>query len=111
MKKRIGRGHTRCTTKGVKGTATIERIGSQIVPQANGCWLWRGRTDIYGKANEHGSQLTVHRYVYEILVGPIPDGCHLHHECETPSCCNPAHLVPLTPKEHKAAHRELSRRP
>lgn len=88
---------------------TIERIGAQIKPQPNGCWLWNGRGDTYGQALERGENIKIHRFVYKILVGPIAEGHDIHHKCETPGCCNPAHLVALTRKEHKAAHRELRR--
>jgi HNH endonuclease len=92
-----------------RGQSTIERIGAQIEPQHDGCWLWRGNPDTYGKPNQHGSSVLVHRYVYRILVGPIPDGHDLHHTCETPGCCNPAHLVPLTHSEHRALHHQLAK--
>lgn len=50
-----------------------------------------------------------HVIAYESLVGPVDEGLHLHHLCEQPRCCNPEHLQPLTPHEHKQAHRELRR--
>jgi hypothetical protein len=33
-----------------------------------------------------------HRAVWQILVGPIPDGALLCHHCDNPQCANPAHL-------------------
>lgn len=87
-------------------TSHEARIGEKITPQPNGCWLYReddpGR---YNVIRPQGRTVSVHCWVYETLVGPIPDGHELHHRCETPACCNPAHLVPLTSKEHKAAHK------
>lgn len=54
--------------------------------------------------------LPSHRVVYEMAVGPIPVGAHVHHRCGTPNCMNPDHLVPLDPAEHKALHVALQER-
>lgn len=81
-------------------------IGEQIVPQSNGCWLWRDQPDMYGDTSVQGIRIRrMHVWVYELLVGPVPTGWHLHHECETPGCVNPAHLMPLSPGDHMARHR------
>lgn len=74
-----------------------------------GCWCWRGRTqEGYGRVNRKGPEQLAHRWYYERLVGPIPEGHHLHHTCETPACVNPAHLEPLTPAEHKKRHAKVA---
>ena len=91
---------------------TIEtRIGERIEPQPNGCWLYRGHTNKYGMTSTRVDGKVfgfgVHRFVYETLVGDIPDGYHIHHECETPGCCNPAHLVALSPTDHYGRHAEM----
>jgi hypothetical protein len=89
-------------------------IGKRIKPNASGCWLYDGKTDTYGKTTlSRGGvtyHITVHRFVYETLIGPIPDDTELHHTCETPGCCNPAHLLPVTSSEHKSIHGELRRK-
>lgn len=46
-----------------------------------------------------GSQFA-HRICYELCFGLVPPKMHLHHKCENPPCCNPAHLEVLTAKEH-----------
>ncbi len=85
------------------------RVGQRIEPQPNGCWLYDGEPDEYGRVYlGHGVRKVAHVFVYETLVGPVPRGHHLHHECETPGCCNPEHLTPLLPNQHKAEH-ELRR--
>lgn len=79
------------------------RIAKHIVPEPNsGCWLFTGTWQQgYGyyilKGIGRGS---VHRYVYQQIKGPIPDGLHLDHKCRVPCCCNPDHLEPVTPKEN-----------
>ena len=83
-----------------------DRIGERITPQPNGCWTYDGAHNPGGYA-VNGT--TVHRLVYETLVGPIPDGHHLHHHCGNRGCVRPSHLEPSTPAEHAAVHAELRR--
>jgi hypothetical protein len=73
---------------------------------ADECWPWTGASSSGRMApvTVTGSRERAYRLVYAWLVGPIPAGHHLHHRCENPLCCNPAHLEPLTPAEHKRRH-------
>jgi len=79
-----------------------------VTPLPNGCWQFRNdlhsyhRFKLTGQGND--SPVAAHRFAYETLVGPIPEGHHLHHTCEHPGCVNPEHLVPLSPEDHAAAH-------
>lgn len=67
-----------------------------------GCWTWlRGKTsDGYGHLSHYGRQTYVHRFAYEMLVGPIPEGLQLDHLCRNTSCANPDHLEPVTNREN-----------
>jgi hypothetical protein len=38
--------------------------------------------------------------MYELVVGPIPDGLEIDHLCRVPSCCNPEHLEAVTHAEN-----------
>lgn len=83
-------------------------VGSRIVPQADGCWIWTGEARAgYGQIKVGGRRTQAHRFVYVTLVGPIQRGCHLHHICDNRRCCNPEHLVALSPLEHHATHANL----
>jgi hypothetical protein len=83
------------------------------------CWLWLGAlSDGYGTSggvtklirNKYGiSDAQMHVIVYRILVGTIPIGFHLHHKCEVRRCCNPSHLEPLSPGDHRKVHAERMR--
>lgn len=41
-----------------------------------------------------------HRFAYELLVGPVPEGMQLDHLCRNRWCCNPEHLELVTPREN-----------
>jgi len=76
--------------------------------EEKGCWIWIGSTTNsgYPKATVNYATVLVHRFLYENLVGPIPEGLQLDHICNNTYCVNPAHLEPVTPKvnmERRAA--------
>lgn len=64
------------------------------------CWSWSGGKDGqgYGKFNDYArtGEQRAHRYIYKELVGPIPEGLELAHQCFRTSCCNPWHVKPMT---------------
>ena len=75
------------------------------------CWPWTGAVDSdgYGRIGLGGTARLVHRVVYELEVGPIPDGMEVRHTCDNPPCCNPAHLLPGTHAENMADMVERGR--
>jgi hypothetical protein len=84
------------------------------VPEPNsGCWLWTGYTlpAGHGQVSRGGRMRLAHRVAYEHWVGPIPEGMNLNHQCDTPSCINPAHLRVGTQAEnvHEAVARGIFR--
>ena len=71
------------------------------VDAANGCWVFTGALrNGYGAICVEGSTLYTHRYAYERLTGPIPDGLVLDHLCRNRACFNPDHLEPVTQREN-----------
>lgn len=81
----------------------LERLANYLVPgDPAECWPWQGpvNKDGYGSMKVGADRFPAHRYVYEHLVGPIPDGLHIDHVrargCTTRACVNPAHLEPVT---------------
>lgn len=69
------------------------------------CWLWTGcvdRTVGYGEFGRAvtGRKIRVHRYVYELIKGPIPSGLQIDHLCRVRICVNPDHLEAVTQQEN-----------
>ena len=80
-------------------------------PMLGRCWTWLPPTDPttgYGRLNiggRDGRNIYAHRFSYDLLVGPIPDGLQIDHLCRVRACVNPQHLEPVTIGEN--VRREL----
>ena len=74
-----------------------ERFWSKV-EQGNDCWIWTGvpNGDGYGNFWNGESWSRAHRWSYEQMVGPIPEGLVIDHLCRVRNCVNPAHLEPVT---------------
>jgi hypothetical protein len=80
----------------------LEKHESRIVEISEcGCQIWMGSTTVkgYGQAwtgrkSAAGNKVPegAHRLSYESAFGSIPDGLHVCHTCDVPSCVNPNHL-------------------
>ena len=74
------------------------------VDAAGDCWEWSASRNplgygVFFRSRNGGKAVMVpaHRFAWESLVGPIPNGHQIDHRCFNPSCVNPSHLEPVTP--------------
>jgi hypothetical protein len=76
-------------------TAPHQRFWSKV--EVGDCWLWTAGllTQGYGSYWHDGKTRRAHRFAYELLVGPVPDGLVLDHLCRVKNCVNPDHLEPV----------------
>ena len=77
--------------------STLEKRFWAKVRKTEGCWLWVGCRDHHGygqiaRGGKYGGHMKAHRASYELSVGPVPDGMHVLHRCDNPSCVRPDHL-------------------
>lgn len=81
---------------------TQERFWSKV-EKTETCWNWTcpPTTAGYGQFQDYSHHMVLaHRWAYENLVGPIPEGLVIDHLCRNRMCVNPAHLEPVTIKEN-----------
>ncbi len=86
---------------------SLQRWWSKTQP-TEACWLWVGSLDRrgYGQFDVivdgiHRNH-RAHRWGYEQLVGPIPDGVEPDHLCRNRACVRPDHLELVSHAENVA---------
>ena len=70
------------------------RFWTKVNKSSGSCWLWVGGISRYGYGEfwHNGGNYRAHRFSYELLVGPIPEGLQIDHLCRVRNCVNPARL-------------------
>jgi hypothetical protein len=124
---KIKRAYIRVAPGGSRQPRTVEELLERVIVCPSGCWLWTGADDGYGDHLGRGAygrilrpgtrvMMPAHRYVHELLKGPIPDGFDVDHLCAewasdprlVRRCVNPDHLEAVTPALNQ--QRKLLRR-
>lgn len=61
------------------------------------CWNWNLaiNREGYGSIRDGKNVKYAHRFMYELMVGPIPKEKQLDHLCRNRRCVNPDHLEPV----------------
>lgn len=79
------------------------------VEKTEDCWLWKSQRNRqgYGQYTLNYKTLLAHRYHWEVVNGPIPDGLFVLHRCNNPSCVRPEHLY-LGTHQDNMKDRELA---
>lgn len=81
--------------------ATLEDRFWAKVDVRGPCWEWTASTRYgYGQFMVGNRSMLAHRFAWQMLVGPIPDGLELDHLCRNPACVSPDHLEPVTHREN-----------
>jgi hypothetical protein len=95
--------------------APLTKLAERTAPGPKGCVLYTGYITGggYGQISVNGTQKLAHRAVYELTVGPIPEGMELDHTCHNRDascmggttclhrrCINVDHLEPVTGAEN-----------
>lgn len=89
-----------------------ERVARRVVQQGE-CLTWTGARNNKGYGSigiSHQRSALVHRFVYERMVGPIPDGLTIDHLCMNKRCVNVQHMEVVTRAEN-SRRAAAARRP
>lgn len=95
---------------------SVARWASDILDSievtSSGCWLWRracNPRNQYGQLrlpvaweNRRGRTVGAHVFMWLLVRGLIPKGCHVDHICRVKICVNPWHLQLLGQSENIA---------
>lgn len=112
----VNKGRARFCTIQCVGKAEASKRRERLfekIEKTDGCWFWTGRLDEhgYGVVTLSSPKRTgrVHRMIWEMERGPIPEGLSLLHACDTPRCVNPGHLSIGTQRDNMADAKRKGR--
>lgn len=116
-----GHGHHLTGGDDVPKATAEERFWAKV-DKTTTCWLWTGchNSNGYGRFRINGQTIQAHRFAYELLVGPIPEGLTLDHVkangCTSTLCVKaiadehgPAHLESVTQLENNRRGASIQR--
>lgn len=82
-----------------------------VIDEKTKCWNWSGSKNRkgYGALSIKNKHSIAHRESYKVFKGKIPNGMHVCHSCDNPSCINPDHLWLGTNKDNNNDKMEKGR--
>ena len=92
----------------------MQRFYRQIeIDATTDCWNWIGPVynSGYGKFSFATTDISAHRFSYELHVGDLERGKVVRHTCDNKLCVNPEHLVMGTHRENTQDMFERRRAP
>lgn len=97
------------TTEQVEAEKLSRFLSKLDMDSITGCWVWTGGRDKpplkpYGNFAVGGTDCVIkaHRYSYALFNGAVPENVLVLHQCDNPTCCNPAHLFLGSHKDNTA---------
>ena len=79
----------------------LDKITERLAPPRPDCLIWPGAVDRgYGRVWVDGKAKRVHRVVWELTHGPIPEGLTVDHLCRIRACCNTEHMELVSIEEN-----------
>lgn len=87
--------------KSIASMTAMERL-EHYVDASGDCWGFLGSLDDdgYGRLSYQGKRWQAHRWIWTLLVGPIPEGLVVDHLCRVRHCMNPDHMELVTRAEN-----------
>lgn len=106
---RIKNGHRSGLCYGCSGKMRTRPAIERFLKRLNitdTCWEWDGpRNDrgygVFPFKRERSNAIQSHKFLWEYINGPVPDGLELDHLCMNKACCRPSHLEAVTGDENK----------
>lgn len=72
------------------------------VQRKTGCWVWpyTKNSGGYGHIGKGKKVYEAHKFLFEIILRPVPANSELDHICGNTLCVNPSHLEPVSHAEN-----------